>query len=84
MSETTPPAAPAVIPTEIVELMEKITIAGNAVRQLKSDKAEKEKIDAAVKELLSLKGSLPPEYQEKKPEKEKKKKEKKGGTVSHF
>lgn len=50
--ESTPPAAAA---GQSNDLNDKITKQGNLVRDLKSQKAEKAKIDAAVKELLALK-----------------------------
>ncbi|XP_075269136.1 bifunctional glutamate/proline--tRNA ligase isoform X3 [Opisthocomus hoazin] len=41
--------------TEAKALFSKVALQGDEVRKLKSEKAEKEKIDAAVKELLQLK-----------------------------
>ncbi|XP_068795976.1 bifunctional glutamate/proline--tRNA ligase isoform X3 [Struthio camelus] len=62
-----PPVAQAVLPqTSVIEpsgpdtpeakaLFNKVALQGEEVRRLKSEKAEKDKIDAAVKELLQLK-----------------------------
>uniref|UniRef100_A0A663M0M8 Bifunctional glutamate/proline--tRNA ligase n=1 Tax=Athene cunicularia TaxID=194338 RepID=A0A663M0M8_ATHCN len=62
-----PPVAPGALPQasntvpsgpdtpEAKALFSKVALQGDEVRKLKSEKAEKEKIDAAVKELLQLK-----------------------------
>lgn len=50
--ESTPPAAAA---AQSNDLNDQITKQGNLVRDLKSQKADKAKIDAAVKQLLALK-----------------------------
>ncbi|XP_033626756.1 bifunctional glutamate/proline--tRNA ligase-like [Asterias rubens] len=56
-----PPAADAQKPKEkketpeVAAIVEKITAQGDQVRQLKTDKASKEQIDAGVKSLLALK-----------------------------
>ncbi|GCC25352.1 hypothetical protein chiPu_0003762 [Chiloscyllium punctatum] len=50
-----PPDGEMSLPATLLELYEKVTLQGGTVRLLKSNKAPKEEIDAAVKELLALK-----------------------------
>lgn len=56
----------------VTELLEKISLQGNKVRQLKADGAEKSVIDAEVKQLLALKAQLPQDSKKSEKKKEKK------------
>ncbi|KFQ05838.1 Bifunctional glutamate/proline--tRNA ligase, partial [Leptosomus discolor] len=60
VAQGAPPQASNTVPSgpdtsEAKALFSKVALQGDEVRKLKSEKAEKEKIDAAVKELLQLK-----------------------------
>ncbi|XP_006812505.1 bifunctional glutamate/proline--tRNA ligase-like [Saccoglossus kowalevskii] len=54
-TKAAPPANSGASPADIEAIINKITTQGDQVRKLKSEKAEKETVDAAVKVLLSLK-----------------------------
>ena len=57
------PAKKIEITAEITDLLEKITIQGNKVREVKANGSDKSIIDEEVKRLLALKTKLPPELQ---------------------
>lgn len=60
VADASPAAAPALVEDHLA-LYSKVSAQGDAVRELKSKKAAKEEVDAAVKQLLALKA----EYKEK-------------------
>eukprot|EP00050_Salpingoeca_kvevrii_P003305 m.221047 g.221047 ORF g.221047 m.221047 type:complete len:776 (-) comp10805_c2_seq2:1614-3941(-) len=80
-SDATNAAAPAMTPEELKKLEADIQSQGDAVRALKSAKAPKSEITAAVEKLLALKAKLPVDQQAA-PTKSSKSKSKKSATAA--